>query len=125
MDPLHPYRYNVVLNNDYSFYTKVEDGQTEKDNVANLGDKSGATVYSQAEMPATYTYVTSKRAGQATKFIKVSFDGDQWYWVDQHALNLDLKSRYPGVNKQGVGLIGDQFLGSTNTYGNYDMDVNS
>lgn len=51
VDPLHSYRYNVVLNNDYSFYTKVEDGQTEKDNVANLGDKSGATVYSQAEMP--------------------------------------------------------------------------
>ena len=125
VDPLHPYRYNVVLNNDYPFYTKVEDGQTEKDNVANLGDKSGATVYSQAEMPGTYTYPTGKRAGQATKFIKVSFDGNQWYWVDQHALNLDLKSRYPAVNKQGVGLIGDQFLGSTNTYGNYNMDVNS
>ena len=125
VDPLHPYRYNVVLNNDYPFYTKVEDGQTKKDNVANLGDKSGTTVYSQAEMPATYTYATGKRAGQATKFIKVSFDGNQWYWVDQHALNLDLKSRYPAVNKQGVGLIGDQFLGSTNTYGNYDMDVNS
>ena len=125
VDPLHPYRYNVVLNNDYPFYTKIEDGQTEKDNVANLGDKSGATVYSQAEMPGTYTYATGKRAGQATKFIKVSFDGNQWYWVDQHALNLDLKSRYPAVNEQGVGLIGDQFLGSTNTYGNYDMDVNS
>lgn len=125
VDPLRPYRYNVVLNNDHPFYTKVEDGQTEKDNVANLGDKSGTTVYSQAEMSGTYTYPTGKRAGQATKFIKVSFDGDQWYWVDQHALNLDLKSRYPAVNKQGVGLIGDQFLGSTNTYGNYDMDVNS
>ena len=125
VDPLHLYRYNVVLNNDYPFYTKVEDGQTKKDNVANLGDKSGTTVYSQAEMPATYTYATGKRAGQATKFIKVSFDGNQWYWVDQHALNLDLKSRYPAVNKQGVGLIGDQFLGSTNTYGNYNMDVNS
>ncbi|MEE6726751.1 BspA family leucine-rich repeat surface protein [Pediococcus acidilactici] len=125
VDPLHPYRYNVVLNNDYPFYTKVEDGQTEKDNVANLGDKSGTTVYSQAEMPAAYTYATGKRANQETKFIKVSFDGNQWYWVDQRALNLDLKSRYPAVNEQGVGLIGDQFLGSTNTYGNYDMDVNS
>ncbi|MGR3916534.1 BspA family leucine-rich repeat surface protein [Pediococcus acidilactici] len=125
VDPLHPYRYNVVLNNDYPFYTKVEDGQTEKDNVANLGDKSGATVYSQAEMPATYTYATGKRAGQATKFIKVSFDGNQWYWVDQHALNLDLKSRYPAVNEQGVSLIDDQFLGSTNTYGIISGDFNS
>jgi surface protein len=125
VDPLHPYRYNVVLNNDYPFYTKVEDGQTEKDNVANLGDKSGATVYSQAEMPGTYTYPTSKRAGQATKFIKVSFDGSQWYWVDQHALNLDLKSRYPAVNAEGVALIDDQFLGSTNTYGIISGDFNS
>lgn len=125
VDPLHPYRYNVVLNNDYPFYTKVEDGQTEKDNVANLGDKSGATVYSQAEMPATYTYTTGKRAGQATKFIKVSFDGSQWYWVDQHVLNLDLKSRYPAVNAEGVALIDDQFLGSTNTYGIISGDFNS
>ena len=125
VDPLHPYRYNVVLNNDYPFYTKVEDGQTEKDNVANLGDKSGATVYSQAEMPGTYTYPTGKRAGQATKFIKVSFDGSQWYWVDQHALNLDLKSRYPAVNAEGVALIDDQFLGSTNTYGVISGDFNS
>ena len=125
VDPLHPYRYNVVLNNDYPFYTKVEDGQTEKDNVANIGDKSGATVYSQAEMPATYTYTTSKRAGQATKFIKVSFDGSQWYWVDQHVLNLDLKSRYPAVNAEGVALIDDQFLGSTNTYGIISGDFNS
>ena len=125
VDPLHPYRYNVVLNNDYPFYTKVEDGQTEKDNVANLGDKSGATVYSQAEMPATYTYATGKRAGQATKFIKVSFDGNQWYWVDQHALNLDLKSRYPAVNAEGIALIDDQFLGSTNTYGIISGDFNS
>ncbi|WP_420222974.1 BspA family leucine-rich repeat surface protein [Pediococcus acidilactici] len=125
VDPLHPYRYNVVLNNDYPFYTKVEDGQTKKDNVANLGDKSGTTVYSQAEMPATYTYATGKRAGQATKFIKVSFDGNQWYWVDQHALNLDLKSRYPAVNEQGVSLIDDQFLGSTNTYGIISGDFNS
>ena len=125
VDPLHPYRYNVVLNNDYPFYTKVEDGQTEKDNVANLGDKSGATVYSQAEMPATYTYTTSKRAGQATKFIKVSFDGSQWYWVDQHVLNLDLKSRYPAVNDGGIALIDDQFLGSTNTYGVISGDFNS
>ncbi|MBM6585888.1 BspA family leucine-rich repeat surface protein [Pediococcus acidilactici] len=125
VDPLHPYRYNVVLNNDYPFYTKVEDGQTEKDNVANLGDKSGATVYSQAEMPATYTYATGKRAGQATKFIKVSFDGNQWYWVDQHALNLDLKSRYPAVNDEGIALIDDQFLGSTNTYGVISGDFNS
>ena len=125
VDPLHPYRYNVVLNNDYPFYTKVEDGQTEKDNVANLGDKSGATVYSQAEMPGTYTYPTGKRAGQATKFIKVSFDGSQWYWVDQHALNLDLKSRYPAVNAEGVALIDDQFLGSTNTYGIISGDFNS
>lgn len=125
VDPLHPYRYNVVLNNDYPFYTKVEDGQTEKDNVANLGDKSGATVYSQVEMPATYTYATGKRAGQATKFIKVSFDGNQWYWVDQHALNLDLKSRYPAVNAEGIALIDDQFLGSTNTYGIISGDFNS
>ena len=125
VDPLHPYRYNVVLNNDYPFYTKVEDGQTEKDNVANLGDKSGATVYSQAEMPGTYTYPTGKRAGQATKFIKVSFDGNQWYWVDQHALNLDLKSRYPAVNDEGIALIDDQFLGSTNTYGVISGDFNS
>lgn len=125
VDPLHPYRYNVVLNNDYPFYTKVEDGQTKKDNVANLGDKSGTTVYSQAEMPATYTYATGKRAGQATKFIKVSFDGNQWYWVDQHALNLDQKSRYPAVNEQGVSLIDDQFLGSTNTYGIISGDFNS
>ncbi|QHS03070.1 BspA family leucine-rich repeat surface protein [Pediococcus acidilactici] len=125
VDPLHPYRYNVVLNNDYPFYTKVEDGQSKKDNVANLGDKSGTTVYSQAEMPATYTYATGKRAGQATKFIKVSFDGNQWYWVDQHALNLDLKSRYPAVNEQGVSLIDDQFLGSTNTYGIISGDFNS
>ena len=125
VDPLHPYRYNVVLNNDYPFYTKVEDGQTEKDNVANLGDKSGTTVYSQAEMPGTYTYPTGKRAGQATKFIKVSFDGNQWYWVDQHALNLDLKSRYPAVNDEGIALIDDQFLGSTNTYGVISGDFNS
>ena len=125
VDPLHPYRYNVVLNNDYPFYTKVEDGQTKKDNVANLGDKSGTTVYSQAEMPATYTYATGKRAGQATKFIKVSFDGNQWYWVDQHALNLDLKSRYPAVNDEGIALIDDQFLGSTNTYGIISGDFNS
>ena len=125
VDPLHPYRYNVVLNNDYPFYTKVEDGQTEKDNVANLGDKSGATVYSQAEMPGTYTYPTGKRAGQAPKFIKVSFDGNQWYWVDQHALNLDLKSRYPAENDEGIALIDDQFLGSTNTYGVISGDFNS
>ncbi|OIK42363.1 hypothetical protein BET09_04235 [Pediococcus acidilactici] len=70
VDPLHPYRYNVVLNNDYPFYTKVEDGQTEKDNVANLGDKSGATVYSQAEMPATYTYATGKRAGKRLNLLR-------------------------------------------------------
>ena len=125
VDPLHLYRYNVVLNNDYPFYTKVEDGQMEKDNVANLGDKSGATVYSQAEMPGTYTYPTSKRAGQAAKFIKVSFDGSKWYWVDQHALNLDLKSRYPAVNDEGIALIDDQFLGSTNTYGIISGDFNS
>ncbi|WP_285110168.1 BspA family leucine-rich repeat surface protein [Pediococcus sp. AC40] len=125
VDPLHPYRYNVVLNNDYPFYTKVEDGQTEKDNVANLGDKSGATVYSQAEMPGTYTYPTGKRAGQATKFIKVSFDGNRWYWVDQHALNLDLKSRYPSVNSSGKALLEGMFLGSTITYSAAGTDTNS
>ena len=125
VDPLHPYRYNVVLNNDYPFYTKVEDGQTEKDNVANLGDKSGATVYSQAEMPGTYTYPTGKRAEQATKFIKVSFDGNRWYWVDQHALNLDLKSRYPSVNSSGKALLEGMFLGSTITYSAAGTDTNS
>lgn len=66
MDPLHPYRYNVVLKNDYPFYTKVEDGQTEKDNVANLGDKSGRRFIVKLKRP--YTYATGKRAGQATNW---------------------------------------------------------
>lgn len=123
VDPLHPYRYNVVLNNDYNFFIKLEDGQSEKDHNANLGNKTGATVYSQAEMPVTYT--GGARDGQKSKFIKVSFDGSQWYWIDQRALNLDLKSRYPAVNSDGIALIDDQFLGSTNTYGVTSGDFNS
>lgn len=97
--PLHPYRYNVVVDNSFGFYTKIEKGQSENENTADLGNKMGSTVYAQAEMPVTYTGGT--KDGQKTKFIKVSFDGNQWYWVDQHALNLDLKSRYPSVSGSG------------------------
>lgn len=121
--PIHPYRYNVVINNDYGFYFKINDGQSENENKANLGDRTGSTVYTQAEMPVTYTEGT--KDGQKTKYVKVSFDGKQWYWVDQHALNLDLKSQYPSVNSQGKPLLNDYFLGSTITYGIDSEDVNS
>lgn len=113
--PLKPYRYNVVLNNSYHFYTKVEDGQSENENQADLGDRTGATVYNQAEMPVQYT--EGDRDGEKTKYVKVSFDGEKWYWVDQHALNLDLKSQYPKVNGEGAALLDDIFLGSTATFG--------
>ena len=121
--PLHPYRYNAVVDNSFGFYPEIKNGQSETDNKADLGDKTGSTVYAQAEMPVTYTEGT--KDGQKTKFIKVSFDGNQWYWVDQHALNLDLKSRYPSVNGSGIALIDDQFLGTTNTFGVISGDFNS
>jgi surface protein len=123
IDPRRPYRYNVVINNNFKFYSKVDDGQTEAENIADLGDKTGATVYNQKQMPVSYS--GGDKDGQKTNFVQVSFNGYQWYWVDQHALNLDLKTNYPSVNSKGIALLDDMFLGSTITYGENGMQVNS
>ncbi|MDM5143514.1 hypothetical protein ICE98_00585 [Lactococcus lactis] len=39
--PLNPYRYNVVLNNNYQFYSKLENGQLDTENITSLGDLKG------------------------------------------------------------------------------------
>ncbi|MBC1923044.1 BspA family leucine-rich repeat surface protein [Listeria grayi] len=113
--PLHPYRYNVVLNNNYTFYSKLIDGQSEKENTVDLGDKYGVTVYNQKTVPVTYT--SGDKKGQTVNFVQISDDGRNWYWIDEHALNLDLASTYPSINKDGHKLIDGVFLSSTNTHG--------
>lgn len=122
--PLNPYRYNVILGNDYPIYSKIEDGQTEQDNTVDLGDKTGATVYNKQSMAVTYS--GGDQDGKSSNFVQISFDGKTWYWIKQDALNLDLKSRYPSTNKDGVALPKDMFLGSTITFADLsELDVNS
>lgn len=113
--PLHPYRYNVVLNNKYPFYSKLTEGQSDTENIIALGDETGVTIYNRKTMPVTYT--TGNKKGQTIDFVQVSDDGINWYWIDEHALNLDLASTYPSVNKDGHELIDGMFLSSTNIYG--------
>lgn len=113
--PLHPYRYNVVLNNRYPFYSRLIEGQSDIDNIIDIGDKVGVTVYNRKTMPVTYT--SGNKKGQTIDFVQVSTDGVNWYWIDEHALNLDLASIYPSVNNDGHELIDGKFLSSTNIYG--------
>ncbi|MGO2255938.1 BspA family leucine-rich repeat surface protein [Lactococcus cremoris] len=121
--PLNPYRYNVVLNNNYQFYSKLENGQLDTENITSLGDLKGKTLYNKETMPVTYT--SGDKKGQTTNFVNVSLEGDNWYWVDEHALNLDLAATYPSVNGLGQKLVDGMFLGSTLTYGNNPAVSNS
>ncbi|TLQ03501.1 BspA family leucine-rich repeat surface protein [Pediococcus stilesii] len=122
--PIKPYRYNVIIDKEYPLYSKIDDGQKEEQNTVDLGDKTGATVYNQKNMAATYS--GGDKDGKKTNYVQVSFDGTKWYWINQDALNLDLKSRYPSENSKGIALINDMFLGSTVTYGDFsNLDVNS
>lgn len=41
--------------------------------------------------------------------MNVSLEGDNWYWVDEHALNLDLAATYPSVNSDGIKLPDGMF----------------
>ena len=121
--PLNPYRYNVVLNNNYQFYSKLENGQLDTENITSLGDLKGKTLYNKETMPVTYT--SGDKKGQTTNFVNVSLEGDNWYWVDEHALNLDLAATYPSVNGLGQKLVDGMFLGSTLTYGDNPAVSNS
>ena len=121
--PLNPYRYKVVLNNNYQFYSKLENGQLDTENITSLGDLKGKTLYNKETMPVTYT--SGDKKGQTTNFVNVSLEGDNWYWVDEHALNLDLAATYPSVNGLGQKLVDGMFLGSTLTYGNNPAVSNS
>ncbi|ABJ72704.1 hypothetical protein LACR_1170 [Lactococcus cremoris subsp. cremoris SK11] len=121
--PLNPYRYNVVLNNNYQFYSKLENGQLDTENITSLGDLKGKTLYNKETMPVTYT--SGDKKGQTTNFVNVSLEGDNWYWVDEHVLNLDLAATYPSVNGLGQKLVDGMFLGSTLTYGNNPAVSNS
>ena len=121
--PLNPYRYNVVLNNDYQFYSKLENGQLDTDNIISLGNLTGKTHYNKETVPVTYT--SGDKKGQTTNFVNVSLDGNSWYWVDEHALNLDLAATYPSVNGDGKKLLDGMFLGSTITYGSNPEVSNS
>ena len=121
--PLNPYRYNVVLNNDYQFYSKLENGQLDTDNIISLGNLTGKTLYNKETVPVTYT--SGDKKGQTTNFVNVSLEGDNWYWVDEHALNLDLAATYPSVNSSGIKLPDGMFLGSTITYGSNPEVSNS
>lgn len=113
--PLNPYRYNVVLNNEYNFFSKIDDGQAESKNVVDLGDIVGATVYNRQTMPVTYE--AGDKDGQTTNFVEISLDGKDWYWVDQHALNIDLEYKYPALNSSGKKLEDGMYYGSTSIYG--------
>ncbi|WP_461216116.1 BspA family leucine-rich repeat surface protein [Lactococcus cremoris] len=121
--PLNPYRYNVVLNNDHQFYSKLENGQLDTENIISLGSITGKTLYNKETVPVTYT--TGDKKGQTTNFVNVSLEGDNWYWVDEHALNLDLAATYPSVNSDGIKLPDGMFLGSTITFGNNPAVSNS
>lgn len=121
--PLNPYRYNVVLNNDYQFYSKLENGQLDTDNIISLGNLTGKTLYNKETVPVTYT--SGDKKGQTTNFVNVSLEGDNWYWVDEHALNLDLAATYPSVNSSGIKLPDGMFLGSIITYGSNPEVSNS
>lgn len=121
--PLNPYRYNVVLNNDYQFYSKLENGQLDTDNIISLGNLTGKTLYNKETVPVIYT--SGDKKGQTTNFVNVSLEGDNWYWVDEHALNLDLAATYPSVNSSGIKLPDGMFLGSTITYGSNPEVSNS
>ncbi len=121
--PLNPYRYKVVLNNNYQFYSKLENGQLDTENITSLGDLKGKTLYNKETLPVTYT--SGDKKGQTTNFVNVSLEGDNWYWVDEHALNLDLAATYPSVNGLGQKLVDGMFLGSTLTYGNNPAVSNS
>lgn len=121
--PLNPYRYNVVLNNDYQFYSKLENGQLDTDNIIYLGNLTGKTLYNKETVPVTYT--SGDKKGQTTNFVNVSLESDNWYWVDEHALNLDLAATYPSVNSSGIKLPDGMFLGSTITYGSNPEVSNS
>ena len=121
--PLNPYRYKVVLNNNYQFYSKLENGQLDTENITSLGDLKGKTFYNKETLPVTYT--SGDKKGQTTNFVNVSLEGDNWYWVDEHALNLDLAATYPSVNGLGQKLVDGMFLGSTLTYGNNPAVSNS
>lgn len=121
--PLNVYRYNVVLNNSYQFYSKLENGQLDTDNIISLGNLTGKTHYNKETVPVTYT--SGDKKGQTTNFVNVSLDGNSWYWVDEHALNLDLAATYPSVNGDGKKLLDGMFLGSTITYGSNPEVSNS
>lgn len=113
--PVHPYRYNVLLTSDDSFYTKLEDGQLDTDNAISLGEVRGRTVYNKECAKVTYT--SGPKEGQTTAFEHVSLDGTNWYWIEQHALNMDLSAIYPEKNEDGHELLDGMYYGSTNIYG--------
>lgn len=113
--PVHPYRYNVLLTSDDSFYTKLEDGQLDTDNAISLGEVRGRTVYNKECAKVTYT--SGPKEGQTTEFEHVSLDGTNWYWIEQHALNMDLSATYPVTNVTGYELLDGMYYSSTNIYG--------
>ena len=113
--PVHPYRYNVLLTSDDSFYTKLEDGQIDTDNAISLGEVTGRTVYNKECAKVTYT--SGAKEGQTTEFEHVSLDGTNWYWIEQHALNMDLLATYPATNKHKHELLDGMYYGSTTIYG--------
>ncbi|MCL2858635.1 MAG: BspA family leucine-rich repeat surface protein, partial [Streptococcaceae bacterium] len=53
--PLKPYRYNVILNNDYPYYSSLIDGQMDSEHVTTPNFPVGHTVYNRATMPVIYT----------------------------------------------------------------------
>lgn len=123
VNPLNSYRYNAVLNNNYPIYSQLTDGQLDTENIVDSKFEIGTTLYNDLTMPITYN--SGEKAGQTATFVHVSMDGKIWYWIDQHALNLDLSFTYPPVNNEGVPLPDGKFLGTTITYGNENMSVNS
>ncbi|TKV34806.1 hypothetical protein FDX20_02510, partial [Citrobacter sp. TBCS-11] len=62
------------------------------------GSITGKTLYNKETVPVTYT--TGDKKGQTTNFVNVSLEGDNWYWVDEHALNLDLAATYPSGSRK-------------------------
>ncbi|GKQ42760.1 hypothetical protein RD055328_06830 [Companilactobacillus sp. RD055328] len=123
VNPLKPYRYNSVLNNNYPIYSQLTNGQSDTENIVDSKFEIGTTLYNDSTMQVTYT--SGEKTGRTATFVHVSMDGKTWYWIDEHALNLDLSSTYPSENSNGIALPDGMFLGTTITYGNENMPVNT
>jgi surface protein len=115
--PLNAYRYNVVINNNYPYYSQLTNGQAATSNVVSgLDDKTGWTVWVQKEMSVTDS------AGQTSTYNYVSFGDGDWYWVNSKALQqnphaVSVSQPYYGTSLSSTVTINQMLMNSFNANG--------